>query len=572
MQNPVPQRGPQRLGRYTVFAEIASGGMASVHLGRLIGSAGFARTVAIKRLHPHLARNPDFVAMFLDEARLVSRIRHPNVVHTLDVVSDENELLIVMEYIQGESLARIIRSASTQGMRLPPTIASAIMVGVLDGLHAAHEATSERGQPLGIVHRDVSPQNVIVGRDGVARVLDFGVAKAAGRVHETKDGSVKGKFAYMAPEQLGRADVDRRTDIFAASIVLWETLVGARLFDGDNLAEIVSAVVNRDVPPPSARAPEVPRELDAVVLKGLDRDADRRFATAHDMAVALERVCRPASAREVGEWVEFFAGPALRASRALVERIESETSQPSDFEAIAPTEVASEVTASPRPRHDSSTGSGSRDPSSASGAAPPMGPMRDREASFNSESHSRSIAASSFTTSSGGGTRPRAAAFFQPFQESIVPWWKALGVLTLLTIVTLGVIYVMVTFFKSPKAHTGPDPASPASSSAATAPPKMDQAQPAPSSTEAPAASAATPPSNETPAPTDSSAAAPANSAGAGNAGGGAGNTSNTGSRPRHRASHGGAPTGPTPIDCENPFIIDESGIKRPKPQCFGNK
>src|ERR1700733_14777693 len=182
------------LGRYALYDEIAAGGMATVHLGRLIGPVGFSRTVAIKRLHQQYAKNPEFVAMFLDEARLAARIRHPNVVPTVDVVAMEEELFLVMEYIQGESLSRLFRAASVAAAPIPRSVAVTIMAGVLHGLHAAHEAKTEHGQPLDIVHRDVSPQNVLVGVDGVARVLDFGVAKAAHRVQTTQDGRIKGKL------------------------------------------------------------------------------------------------------------------------------------------------------------------------------------------------------------------------------------------------------------------------------------------------------------------------------------------------------------------------------------------
>jgi serine/threonine-protein kinase len=173
--------------------------MATVHFGRLLGVVGFSKTVAIKRLHPHLARDPEFVSMFLDEARLAARVRHPNVVSTLDVVALEGELFLVMEYIQGESLRQLGRSASEASTRIPPPIAATILVGVLHGLHAAHDAVNERGEPLGIVHRDVSPQNILVGIDGVPRVFDFGVAKAAGRLQSTHEGQLKGKLAYMSP-------------------------------------------------------------------------------------------------------------------------------------------------------------------------------------------------------------------------------------------------------------------------------------------------------------------------------------------------------------------------------------
>src|SRR5262245_17864891 len=177
--------GPLRtIGRYAMYGPIASGGMATVHFGRLTGEVGFARTVAIKRMHAPLARDPEFVAMFIDEARLAARIRHVNVVETIDVVAADQELMLVMDYVPGESLARLFRTSSERGERIPERIALAVICDVLHGLHAAHEARDERGQALGIVHRDVSPQNVLVGVDGTARVHDFGAAKGAGRIQQ----------------------------------------------------------------------------------------------------------------------------------------------------------------------------------------------------------------------------------------------------------------------------------------------------------------------------------------------------------------------------------------------------
>src|SRR5262249_31177054 len=256
--------GGRSIGRYVIHDEIAAGGMATVHLGRLVGPIGFSRTVAIKRLHPHLAREPDVAAMFLDEARLAARIRHPNRVAALDVVDLDGELLLVLDYIHGESLARLMRARASP---LEPRIASAILVGILEGLHAAHEAKNERGEPLGLVHRDVSPQNVIVGVDGIARVLDFGVAKAAGRVQTTRDGQIKGKIAYLAPEQLN-GEVSRQSDIYAASVVLWETLTGDRLFSAENPGELLTQVLSRPIRPPSEIVSEIPKALDAIVLRG----------------------------------------------------------------------------------------------------------------------------------------------------------------------------------------------------------------------------------------------------------------------------------------------------------------
>lgn len=314
------------LGRYALYGEIAAGGMATVHLARLLGPVGFARTVAIKRLHPHLAKDPDFVAMFLEEARLAARVRHPNVVATLDVVSDDGELFLVMEYVAGESLSRLVRKARERGERVPPRYAVGIVSGALEGLHAAHDAKSEKGQPLGLVHRDVSPQNIHVGTDGVPRLLDFGIAKATNRVQETRTDQIKGKVAYMSPEQLAKGAIDRRADVYSASVVLWETLTGQRLFKADDVPSLVYAIINEEILPPSTVVPDLPSGLDAIVMKGLEREADKRWSSAREMAAALEAVLAPAPAREIGEWVHSVAGDALDWRQELVHRIESETS------------------------------------------------------------------------------------------------------------------------------------------------------------------------------------------------------------------------------------------------------
>src|SRR6478609_10040309 len=217
---------PLIVGDYALFSEIASGGMATVHFGRLLGPKSQQKTVAIKRLHAQFAQNPDFVDMFLDEGRVASRIDHPHVVPVLDVAMTGDELFLVMEYVHGETLAKLLSTSKNRGQAVPTDVAFAIVVGLLEGLHAAHEATDENGEPLNIVHRDVSPPNVMIGTDGIARVLDFGVAKAAGRLHLTRDRQLKGKLTYMAPEQVRGQGMDRRTDVYAATIVLWELLVG----------------------------------------------------------------------------------------------------------------------------------------------------------------------------------------------------------------------------------------------------------------------------------------------------------------------------------------------------------
>jgi len=315
------------VGRYALYGEIASGGMAVVHYGKLLGAVGFQRPVAIKRLHPQLARDPGVRAMFIDEARLASRIRHPNVVPTLDVVADGRDLLLVMEYVHGESLQHLMKAMRKRGQRIPLRITLALVSALLHGLHAAHEATTEEGEPLYVVHRDVSPQNVMVGVDGVARVLDFGIARAAVRLEHTREGIVKGKLAYMAPEQLGGATVDRRADVYAASVILWEMVVGRRLFVKDDGGTVmVDKLLAGRIDPPSRFAPGTPKLLDAIVLHGLARNPEQRFATAREMALALERLGDLARPSEIGEWVEGLAAEALTARAVRLQEVERSSS------------------------------------------------------------------------------------------------------------------------------------------------------------------------------------------------------------------------------------------------------
>ncbi len=313
---------PLLVGRYAIYDAIASGGMATVHLGRLIGTAGFLRTVAIKRLHSQFAHDADFTAMFLDEARLASRIQHPNVVSTLDVVMKDDELLLVMEYIRGESLSRLVRRARDSGERLPPRVAVAIVSDALHGLHAAHEAVDEKGQPMGLVHRDMSPQNVLVGSDGIARVLDFGVAKAAGRVHTTKDGDIKGKVLYMAPEQLAAQPLNCTADVYAAGVVLFETLTCVRMFAGENEGAALTKIIQNDIKVPSEIAPEL-EAFDAIVRRATAGNPADRYPTALAMAVELEAVLSaPASPSEVSAWVQKLASEILDERARMVSEIE----------------------------------------------------------------------------------------------------------------------------------------------------------------------------------------------------------------------------------------------------------
>jgi serine/threonine protein kinase len=241
-------------------------------------------------------------------------------VPTLDVVALDGELFLVMEFVQGESLAHLARAVLKKRDRIPLPIAVAIMSGVLQGLHAAHDARSERGDALGIVHRDVSPQNILVGADGVARVLDFGVAKAVGRVQSSREGQIKGKLAYMAPEQVTAGPVNRQTDIFSASIVLWELLASRRLFRGQNEADTLYNVLQAPIEPPSKYTRGISGTIDDVVMRGLQRDRSKRYGSAREMAIQLEKAAPIVSAREVGEWVERVARDTLlRRAKQLAE-------------------------------------------------------------------------------------------------------------------------------------------------------------------------------------------------------------------------------------------------------------
>jgi serine/threonine protein kinase len=303
----------QVLGRYYLGQHLASGGMGSVHIGLKVGALGFQRLVAIKRLHPHLAGDADFAARFKNEIRLVSPLTHPNVVQTFDVVESDGGLALILEFVEGVTLHQLLSDARAAGVALPVPVAAGVVSQALQGLHAAHEAVDEAGNPLELVHRDVSPQNIMIGKDGLVKVLDFGVAKATSETHVTKAGQLTGKAAYMAPEQVSMRTLDRRTDVFAAGVVLWESLTGERLFRAPGTSESAALmnILELRVRAPSELRAVLPAELDRLVLHALDREPSRRFGTARDFALALEGALSVASNSEISDTIADFCRARL---------------------------------------------------------------------------------------------------------------------------------------------------------------------------------------------------------------------------------------------------------------------
>ncbi|HMR75529.1 MAG TPA: serine/threonine-protein kinase, partial [Polyangiaceae bacterium] len=304
----------QTVGRYEFLVPIAQGGMAAVWAARLKGTRGFSKTVAVKTMLPTISDDPHFEQMFLDEAQLCARIRHPNVVEILDLGEQDDLLYLVMEWVDGEPLSSIRRSAA-KADGIPRPIAVKIVAEAAAGLHAAHELKDDSGELVGLVHRDVSPQNLLITYDGVVKIVDFGVAKASGRTAEnTNAGQIKGKPPYMSPEQALGRDIDRRSDVFALGIILYQLTTGKHPFRGEtDVITLQNIVSDRPIIPPRAYDKDYPKPLESVVMRALERDPDKRFQTAGDLEGALDRVFPPSVGRvrseDVGKFASSLLGP-----------------------------------------------------------------------------------------------------------------------------------------------------------------------------------------------------------------------------------------------------------------------
>jgi serine/threonine-protein kinase len=314
----------KRFGRYRLLYRFATGGMANIYVGRLRGAEGFEKLVAVKAIHEHLTDNEEFVKMFIDEARLASRITHPNVAQTLELGRVDETHFIAMEYVDGESINSLLRRTGP-----PMAVAARIVADAAAGLHAAHELKDQDGQPLGVVHRDVSPHNILVSYDGAVKVVDFGVARARGSLHTTT-GEIKGKFGYMAPEQLiAPKTVDRRADIFSLGVVLHEITTRRRLIKAPTEGEQISMIMACKFPCPSKYGP-YPEDLERIVMRALSKDPKKRFETAHELQVALERFIvsqgGPVLQAAVGEMMSTLFADRIEEKRRVLERCERDDS------------------------------------------------------------------------------------------------------------------------------------------------------------------------------------------------------------------------------------------------------
>ncbi len=303
------------LGKYTLLRKLAAGGMAEVFLSRVAGPAGFEKTVVVKRILGHLAEDPSFIAMFLSEAKLAAQLNHPNVVQVFDFGEQDGTWFLVMELIDGLNLRHLFRKAAEKGEYLPIGVALKIATMALEGLAYAHEFEEPAtGEPMGLVHRDVSPDNILVGRNGAVKVVDFGIAKAANQTHLTRTGTVKGKFSYMPPEQLQGQSLDRRADVFAMGIVLYELLTTRKPFDTSNDAVVVRAILYEQFTPLRTYRPEAPEELERILARAFAKDVNERYADCRAMAADLEKLmlarAESVTPYEVSQLVQRLGGPS----------------------------------------------------------------------------------------------------------------------------------------------------------------------------------------------------------------------------------------------------------------------
>jgi serine/threonine-protein kinase len=278
-----------RFGKYTLVDRIAVGGMAELFLARQAGLEGFEKTIVIKRIRPHLSQQSAFVKMFLNEAKLAAQLNHPNIVQIYDLGKVGDAFFIAMEYLAGRDMRRIIPKAEMMGIEFPLVYALRIASSVCEGLYYAHHRTDFQGKPLHIVHRDVTPENIFVSFDGTVKVLDFGIAKAACQVEQTRAGEIKGKISYMSPEQCTGKPLDHRSDLFSLGVVLYEWITGYKLFTGENEAAIIRSITDGTIHTPSYFKPSIPEAVERILMKALAKDREERYQTAWEMQYDIDQ-------------------------------------------------------------------------------------------------------------------------------------------------------------------------------------------------------------------------------------------------------------------------------------------
>jgi serine/threonine protein kinase len=310
-----------RLGKYEIVHRIACGGMAEIYLARVEGIHGFHKYVVLKRILPQYAASREFVQMFLKEARVAALLDHANIAHVYDIGEEDGSYFFAMEYLHGEDLHFIMRELTLKGRRLPLERALTIVLGAASGLHFAHDKKADDGRPLGLVHRDVSPSNIFVTFDGGVKVVDFGIAKVTADAELSLSNKLKGKLAYMSPEQMSSGSLDRRSDVFALGIVLYETTTHARLFRAEGEAATMRSVMEGAITPPVERIDDYPPRLQQIVLRALERDPSRRYPTARALQLDVEAFARDqrldVSSSTLAEWMERTFGPKQELWRTL---------------------------------------------------------------------------------------------------------------------------------------------------------------------------------------------------------------------------------------------------------------
>jgi len=287
----------RQIGKYQILQHMATGGMAEIYLARSLGIHKFQKLVVIKRILPGQAHDAALRNMLLDEARIAATLHHSNIVQVFDIGEASGEYFYCMEYLHGRDVASVVAATRRKGVLLAEDQALSIILGMCAGLHYAHDKTDDQDRPLGIVHRDISPTNVFVTFDGGVKLLDFGLVKAEGRATESRSGALKGKLAYMSPEQCRAKPCDRRSDLFAVGIMLWELTTGKRLFTGDCDFDFLTAILEQDIPRPSTVYPGYPDDLERITMKALERDPARRYATAEELQLDLEEYARDRKVR-----------------------------------------------------------------------------------------------------------------------------------------------------------------------------------------------------------------------------------------------------------------------------------